>query len=149
LRKCCFSKNSRCSNKNDCCGDTTCQDGTCKDCLQQNASCSDDTWCCQIGVLPSACRPTIGGGLQQTCQIVAFVNQVCSENSDCYSGLQCGSNGKCCISAGNSCFGSGCCEGTTCSTSLYYGTLCFIDSGQPCQIAWHCRSGSCLDGVCQ
>ena len=111
-----------------------------------------------------------GGG--SICDLNGQLNDSCSENGDCNSGLVCtnllGGSGVCKVASGGVCLTtSECGIGLTCQNGVCLGkggvlndpcpcsegftcinNVCKVATGEVCMLDSDCASGNCVNGVC-
>ena len=133
----CSAQNGTCTKATDCCPGLSCAaDGHC---TYAGTGMSDGDRCYSSGVCNSKwCDPSGATPNDGICKLPGSCGGVGSVNiANCCTGLDAGSNGKCCHDNGNWCgFGSDCCSGNCiglrCSPKPYgdIGERCF--SGAQC-----------------
>jgi hypothetical protein len=167
---CCASGERCCDGGTDnnncyeCCFDTDCPDGVCRNgtcvCLGLGEHCADAQECCQDAG-ETTCRDTIQCNAPQDTICCRPVGSVCGDNCDCCGTIPC-EDGHCCLGQGmGACNGdsSNCCAGLECvgdpgddscrvpePPCAGVGEQC--GPGQSCCFVDACTSVSCQSGQC-
>lgn len=102
------------------------------------------------GLADAECRtlPTVAGGTTPVCDPRNGLDERCSADHDCASGV-CNSTSGCGEPGGNA-NGSSCASNPDCASGNCQSGFCRGTAlrGDPCETSWDCGVGTCTSGVC-